>query len=141
MRNVLVVVVMFLTGGKVLGQNGVQEPSASKEQLVKMKRSSDKLSAADYQKLTESGTIVLIDFYAPWCGPCKAMEPMLKEFADEQKGKVEVVRINIDENKNLIRSMDIFEIPVVKIYKNGKEVWSRVGVIEKRTITKQLKRL
>jgi len=101
----------------------------------------DKLSAEDYRKLTSSGSIVLIDFYATWCGPCKLMEPMLQELTEELKGRVEVVRINVDENKTLMSEMAIWEIPVVKIYKDGKEAWSRVGYVEKRVISKQLRKL
>lgn len=102
---------------------------------------SDKLTEEDYLKLTKSGRLVLIDFYAPWCGPCKLMEPMLNELTEEQEGKVEVVRINVDENKALMRSMGIWEIPALKIYKEGKETWSRVGYTEKRVIDRQLKKL
>jgi len=101
----------------------------------------DKLSAEDYRQLTHSGRIVLVDFYASWCGPCKLMEPMLNEISEEQKGLIEVVRINVDDNKDLMQSMAIWEIPVVKLYKDGKEQWSRVGYTEKRVITKQLRKL
>ena len=101
----------------------------------------DKLTAEDYQKLTTSGHIVLVDFYASWCGPCKLMEPMLNELSEEQKGRVEVIRINVDENKELMQSMAIWEIPAIKIYKDGKEHWSRVGYTEKRVISRQLRRI
>ena len=133
---------LILLVGQAFGQdNGAQDSGDTSPRTARTKRTEDKLSAAEYQKLTASGRIVVIDFYAPWCGPCKYMEPMLQELAEENKGKVEVVRINIDDNRNLIRSMDISEIPVVKIYKNGKEEWSRVGVFEKRIIKKQLNKL
>jgi thioredoxin len=146
MRQVLGILIMILLSGHAFGQDNdvqdyAQDSGSTKSRTARSRRTEDKLSAADYQRLTVSGPIVIIDFYAPWCGPCKYMEPMLEELAEENKGKVEVVRINIDDNRNLIHSMDISEIPAVKIYKNGKEAWSRVGVFEKRVIKKQLNRL
>jgi thioredoxin len=146
--------VYCLSGGrssdaaKYMRSAGFKEVYELKDGILKWKQSlempagrndvADKLSAEDYKKLTTSSQAVVMDFYAPWCGPCKVMEPMLKELAGEQAGKITVVRINIDENKNLARSMSISEIPVVKIYRDGKETWSRVGMTDKRTIVKQL---
>lgn len=115
----------------VLTSTGATESSA---------RRGDKLSEDDYVKLTTSGRVVLIDFYAPWCGPCKLMEPMLDELTVEQEGKVAVIRINVDENKKLMRAMGIWEIPALKIYREGKETWSRIGYTEKRVIERHLKK-
>ena len=74
--------------------------------------------------MISANQIVLIDFYAPWCGPCKKMEPMLEEFARENEGKIKVIRLNVDENKQLAMQLGIDEIPVVKIFKNGNETWT-----------------
>lgn len=97
----------------------------------------DKISMEDYKKLVSSGT-VLIDFYAPWCAPCKKMEPMLGELAAEYNGKAQVVRINIDENKKLAKELKVEEIPVLKIYKDGKETWMHRGLVEKTVLIKNL---
>lgn len=89
----------------------------------------------DYTRLITSHKTVLVDFYAPWCGPCKKMEPMLEAFGKENKGKINVVRLNIDENKELAKQLGISEIPLLKIFHDGREKWSRTGLVEKSTLT------
>lgn len=101
------------------------------------KNQPDKISSADFGKMIASGT-VLVDFYAPWCGPCKKMEPWINEIAREYSGKVQVVRINIDENKQLAKQLGVVEIPVLKIYKDGKEEWMHKGLAEKEDVIMNL---
>lgn len=94
----------------------------------------DKISMQGYEELISKENLVLIDFYAPWCGPCKKMEPMISELAEENEGKLYVVRLNVDENKNLVKQLGIEEIPVLKIFKAGKEIWTHKGLIEKQAL-------
>lgn len=98
----------------------------------------DKISMAEYNVIISKDHLVLVDFYAPWCGPCKKMEPMLNELADENKGKFTLVRLNIDENKNLAKQLGVTEIPVLKIFEAGKETWTHNGLVEKHELTKAL---
>lgn len=95
----------------------------------------NQMSMEDYTRLITSHKTVLVDFYAPWCGPCKKMEPMLEAFGKENKGKINVVRLNIDENKELAKQLGISEIPLLKIFHDGREKWSRTGLVEKSTLT------
>ena len=88
---------------------------------------SDKISREAYNTMVSSDTLVLVDFYAPWCAPCKKMEPILKRFAKENTGIVKVIRINVDENKALTKQLGVVEIPVVKYYRSGKEHWTYTG--------------
>lgn len=87
----------------------------------------DQISPADFNKVIASGT-VLVDFYAPWCGPCKKMEPWINEIGKTYSGKVKVFRFNVDENKQLAKQLGVAEVPVLKIYKNGKEEWMHKGL-------------
>lgn len=98
----------------------------------------DKISMEDYNVIISKDRLVLVDFYAPWCGPCKKMEPMLNELTDENKGKFTLVRLNIDENKHLAAQLGVTEIPVLKIFKAGKETWTHNGLVEKPALTKAL---
>ena len=82
----------------------------------------EKFTIADFEKLLGSGTPVFIDYYAPWCGPCKKMEPILSKLSGEFAGKVEIVRINVDEAANLIKAQKIDNIPVISTFKNGQEI-------------------
>lgn len=100
--------------------------------------SKDKVSMDDYNTLISKDNLVLVDFYAPWCGPCRKMEPMLNEVVQENKGKVTLVRLNIDENKQLARQLGVREIPVLKIYNSGKEIWTHNGLVEKPELTRAL---
>jgi thioredoxin len=92
---------------------------------------SDKITEDNYKQITESAAVVLIDFYAPWCGPCKKMQPLLDKLSKEYEGKASIVRINIDENKKLTRSLGIDEIPYFKLYRNGKEIGNFIGQMDR----------
>jgi thioredoxin len=119
-----------LTGG-IMAWNSKGYP------IVTKSPADDKISMEEYKTLISKGT-VLIDFYAPWCTPCKKMEPMLNELSEQYKGKATILRINIDENKNLAKNLRVEEIPVLKIYKNGKETWMHRGLVERNEIIKNL---
>ncbi|HYF67755.1 MAG TPA: thioredoxin domain-containing protein [Ohtaekwangia sp.] len=91
----------------------------------------DKISREVYNTMVSSDTLVLVDFYAPWCAPCKKMEPILKELAAENMGMVKLIRLNVDENKDLAKQLGVVEIPVVKYYRSGKEYWTHTGFADK----------
>ena len=101
----------------------------------------DKISMEEYRKIISNDSVLLIDFYAPWCAPCKKMEPMLEEFAQENKGMVKVVRLNIDENRHLAKQLGVEEIPVLKFFKDGKEQWTHSGFVEKPTLVSAMSNL
>lgn len=91
----------------------------------------DKITMKDLTDLTTTNSVVLVDFYAPWCGPCMKMEPMLEQLTKEYEGKVKIVRFNVDEGQKMTQELGILEIPHFKLYKQGKETWSHTGMIEK----------
>lgn len=96
--------------------------SAGMESTKAERIQEEKFTVADFEKLIAGGTPVLIDYYAPWCGPCKKMEPILNKLSSEFAGKVEIVRINVDEAANLIKAQKIDNIPVISTFKNGQEI-------------------
>jgi len=98
----------------------------------------DKVSMEAYKKMEASDKLVLIDYYAPWCEPCKKMQPMLDKIEAEYKGKLTLVRLNIEENKQLAIQLSIQSIPLMKLFKNGVEVWSNKGLIEEVELKKAI---
>lgn len=102
--------------------------------LVQTASTETGMSVETYNKLAGAGDLVVVDFYGPWCGPCKKMEPMFEEISSSYSSKLKVVRINVDKNGELIKTLGIEEIPVIKIFRRGKETWSHTGLIEKSAL-------
>ena len=74
---------------------------------------------------------VLVDFWAPWCGPCQTAGPVIEELAKEHEGKIKVGKLNVDENPQIGQKYGILSIPTVIIFKNGEEVKRQVGFVGK----------
>lgn len=98
----------------------------------------DKISLDDYNNILASNDLVLIDFYAPWCGPCLKMTPMFEEIAKKYEGRVKLVKINADENKNLADLFTGKGFPLLIAYKNKKIVWEKIGLLEQDALEKDI---
>ena len=97
------------------------------------------MSLADFNKQIESDKYVLVDYNAKWCKPCKKIVPMLEGVADKRKDKMILVKIDADENKDLLKEKGIDAIPVVELYKDGKLIWKHSGEIDEVTLLKETK--
>lgn len=97
------------------------------------------ITSENYEEevLKEEGT-VLIDFYADWCGPCRAMSPIVEEIAQELEGKIKVGKINVDNNQDLAMEYGVMSIPTFIVFKNGKNIKTVVGSRSKEELKESL---
>jgi len=93
------------------------------------------------QEIIKSGKITLVDFWAPWCGPCQMMGPIIEELAKEVGDKFKVGKLNVDENPETSQKYGIMSIPAIKIFKGGEVVKEFVGVQDKDSLKSELESL
>lgn len=99
-----------------------------------------KITGDNFQEeVLKSDKIVLIDFYADWCGPCRMMSPIIDEIAEEMSGEIKVGKVNVDDNQELAMEYGVMSIPTIVIMENGKVKNTLVGVRDKNEIKEMLK--
>jgi thioredoxin 1 len=89
------------------------------------------ITDANFEEIIKNNTLVLVDFWATWCGPCRALEPTIDELAREYAGKVLIGKLEVDGNSSIAEKLQVFSIPTMILYKNGQEVDRLVGLCTK----------
>jgi len=143
--------VYCLSGGrsasaaKVLAQKGFKEIYEMKGGMGAWKASNKPyeaiikkagMSMDDFNKVLATQKLVLVDFNAKWCAPCQKMLPMVTELSQTYKDKLILLKIDYDENEDLVKGLKVSEIPLLLIYKNGKVIWQKIGLTEKSELEK-----
>ena len=90
------------------------------------------------EKVLDSNTLSVIDFWAEWCGPCRAISPVVEELAKEYNGKVNVGKVNVDQNPTLSINYGITSIPAILFIKGGKVVDKQIGAVPKNVLDKKI---
>ena len=97
-----------------------------------------KITKENFNELINEEKLTLVDFYADWCGPCKALGPVIEEIAEEMKG-INVGKVNVDNERDLAVQFGVRSIPTMIIFKDGKEVNRLVGFLPKEQILEKIK--
>ena len=98
------------------------------------------VNAATFDSLLTEELPVLIDFWAPWCGPCRTLSPIVDELADDLAGKIKVAKCNVDDNQDIAMKYGVMSIPTLVMLKGGEEVHRMVGASPKPKLMQEVER-
>ena len=94
----------------------------------------------NFNEIISNNNLVLVDFYAEWCGPCKMLAPIISEIKEELKDKLYVIKVNVDEEEDLSNKFGIYSIPTLVLIKDGKEIDRKVGYNTKQILVDWINR-
>lgn len=98
------------------------------------------LTSDNFQKeISSSKGYAIVDFWAPWCGPCRMLSPLLEQVSEEMKGKLKFAKLNVDENQELASEFGVVSIPTLIVFKDGKPVAERAGAMPKEALRNWIK--
>ncbi|WP_375240195.1 thioredoxin [Polaribacter sp.] len=95
---------------------------------------------AKFSEIIHQEKPVLVDFFAEWCGPCKMMNPILKQVKDVLGDKVSIIKINVDKNQSLASKYQVKGVPTFMVFKEGKQLWRQSGVLQTKELVEVIKR-
>ena len=99
------------------------------------------LTSENFQsEVIESDLPVLVDFWAPWCGPCKMMSPIIDEVAKSLEGKIKIAKVNVDQNQDLAQQQNVMSIPTFVVFKGGQVVDQFSGAMTKEALQEKLEK-
>ncbi len=96
------------------------------------------ITDANYEQYANSGKLVVIDFWAPWCGPCRAIAPSIEELANEYAEKAVIGKLNVDDNPEISEKFGIRNIPTILFIKNGTVLDKQVGAVAKGVLASKI---
>jgi thioredoxin len=99
----------------------------------------NKMEYEELARFIESGKTVFVDFYAPWCGPCRTMMPIVDELKTKYHKQITVIKVNVDTSKKLVKEMKIQGVPYLALYKNGELVYSKNGAVTRNELSMPLR--
>jgi len=125
----LVIIVILIIAVAGLAFNSMRKAGVFGQELTGDTVFSTFSETFDSDVLAYTSTPVMVDFYATWCGPCKVLAPELDSVAKEMKGRVKIMKVDVDDNQDLARKYGVQVLPTVIVFKEGKEVDRMIGVL------------
>jgi thioredoxin 1 len=89
---------------------------------------------SSFNDIINKGNLVLVDFFAEWCGPCKTLAPILKEAKSELGNAVSIIKIDVDKNQQLATQYQVRGVPTLVLFRNGRQVWRQSGIVMKNDL-------
>lgn len=117
---------------------GMMEWRANNLPEIKVDITGEGMDLGQYEALLQSDKLVLVDFYADWCAPCKKMKPYLEKIAVDMADTVTLVRIDADDNAALCKILNVVGLPVLKLYKSNELVWENIGYIGETGVREEI---
>ena len=130
---------------KIRGANGLYQTnlklvSVIKWRMLQMSAEPFHVTDANFEETIKKNKLMVVDFWANWCGPCRALAPTIVELAKEYNGKVLIGKLDVDENPATAEKFQVFSIPTMIVFKDGKEAERLVGLCPKNKIADTLKK-
>jgi len=94
---------------------------------------------SQFGNLIKSNPLVLVDFHATWCGPCKTLAPILKNVAKQMGDQIRILKIDVDKNSGLATKLNVRGVPTMILYQNGNQVWRQSGVVPESELIRLIK--
>ncbi|MDF0694822.1 thioredoxin domain-containing protein [Aquirufa ecclesiirivi] len=124
---------VYNLGGGILAWNAANLPLSMEEGAANQQTG---MTLATFETQIKGKKKVIIDYNATWCGPCKTLSPILEAYVKDQKGAVELIKIDVDANPELAKAKNIEAIPYLELYQDGKLTWKNVGLIGRAELNK-----
>lgn len=97
------------------------------------------INAKEFDEVIKSKKVVLVDFFATWCGPCRMLSPVLEEVLEESKGEFDIVKVDVDESYDLAKKFGVMNVPTMIIFQEGVETDKMIGYRQKDDILEEIK--
>jgi thioredoxin 1 len=97
-------------------------------------------SSSEFDEKIKTSSLVLVDFWAPWCGPCRMIGPILEKLSKEFEGKAEILKVNVDDHSDIAAKFKITSIPTIIFFKNGQVVEQVVGALPQVQLNQKIKK-
>ena len=98
------------------------------------------INAKEFDEVIKSKKVVLVDFFATWCGPCRMLSPVLEEVLEEANGEFDIVKVDVDESYDLAKKFGVMSVPTMIVFKNGEEKEKMIGLRQKAQIEECVKK-